>query len=68
MQQRIRLIPDSNSDQRSGMDRVAIRLANNPPIMKRPAVREHTMDAVWENGTLGRPSAFAKACARHQLV
>lgn len=68
MQQRNRLLPNSNSDQRGGIDHAAIELTNNAPIMKRPAVREHTMDAVWENGTLRRPSAFAKACTRHQLV
>jgi hypothetical protein len=68
MQQRNHLLPNSNSDQGGGIDHAAIELANSPPIMKRPDVREHTMDAVWDNGTLWRPSAFAKACTRHQLV
>jgi hypothetical protein len=68
MQQRNHLIPNSNGDQRGGIDHAAIGLANNPPIMKRPTVREHAMDAVRENGTLKRLSAFAKAFTRHQLV
>ena len=36
--------------------------------MKRPTVREHAMDTVWENGTLIRARAFAKVRMRSQLI
>lgn len=36
--------------------------------MKRPTVREHAMDAVWEHGTRIHAQAFAKVCVRNQLI
>jgi len=36
--------------------------------MKRPTVREHAMDAVWENGTLIHARTFAKVRTRNQLI
>ena len=36
--------------------------------MKRPTVREHAMDTVWENGTLIHARTFAKVRTRNQLV
>jgi len=36
--------------------------------MKRPTVREHAMDAVWEHGTRIHARAFAKVCVRNQLI
>jgi hypothetical protein len=68
MQQRNHLVTESG--QRCHTHHAVTALANSPFIenMKRPVVREHAMDTVWENGTLRRPSAFAKARTRHQLV
>lgn len=36
--------------------------------MKRPTVREHAMDTVWENGILIFARTFAKVRARNQLI
>jgi hypothetical protein len=36
--------------------------------MKRPTVREHAMDTVWENGTLIRARTFTKVRTRNQLI
>lgn len=36
--------------------------------MRRPTVREHAMDAVWEHGTRIRVRTFAKVRARNQLI
>ncbi|MEY2150996.1 hypothetical protein AB7849_08775 [Rhodanobacter sp. 115] len=36
--------------------------------MKRPTVREHAMDTVWENGTRIHARTFAKVCTRNQLI
>lgn len=70
MQQDNHPIAGTPSDPRRRLHPVITVLAGTPSIedMKRPIVREHAMDTVWENGTLTRPSAFAKARTRHQLV
>lgn len=36
--------------------------------MKRPTVREHAMDTVWENGTLIHARTFVKVRPRNQLI
>lgn len=36
--------------------------------MKRPTVREHAMDTVWENGTRIRARTFTKVRTRNQLI
>jgi hypothetical protein len=36
--------------------------------MKRPTVREHAMDTVWENGTRIRARTFTKVRTRSQLI
>lgn len=44
--------------------------ANSQAIedMKRPTVREHAMDTVWENGTRIHARTFAKVRTRNQLI
>lgn len=70
MQQRNHLMPSTDGDPRRRMYHAITALADTPSIenMRRPVVREHVMDTAWENGTLRRPSAFATARTRHQLV
>lgn len=36
--------------------------------MKRPTVREHAMDTVWENGTLIFARTFVKVRMRSQFI
>lgn len=36
--------------------------------MKRPTVREHAMDTVWEHGTRIRARTFVKVRTRNQLI
>lgn len=36
--------------------------------MKRPTVREHAMDTVWENGARIHTRTFAKVRTRNQLI
>jgi len=48
--------------------RLAIPTSQAIEDMKRPTVREHAMDAVWEHGTRLRARIFVKVRTRSQLI